>query len=68
MSHYLIKFRPRPSANAEIVGCLRFSQETTYEERQESLKRWQAKHRPHQPTLQSGEWMWLDEVKVEDAP
>jgi hypothetical protein len=66
--YYLVKFQPTPRADTQIVGCLRFPHGTTYEQRQESLKRWQAIHRPHRPTLDPDETMHLDHVRVEDAP
>ncbi len=65
--YYLIKFKPTPRAELSVVGCLRFQGKPAYEQRQEALKKWQAKHRPNQPELEPGETMYLVPVTVEDA-
>lgn len=63
--HFLIKFRATHRAAPEIVGVMRFSAETTYDQRQEALAKW--REAQGRRDLKDDEAMWLDSVAVFDA-
>lgn len=62
---WLIRFKQAIRANTDVIGCLRFKGETTWEQRDKALSDWRLVH--GRRALEGEESMWLDKVAVYDA-